>query len=68
MNKNTISRVVALTLSTGVTFGVTETFAAEDSAADDQKITITGSRIKRVDMEGATPVTVITAEDIDADD
>ena len=51
---------------------------AQDSAGQDaeqnqetqqtstlDKVTVTGSRIKRVEIEGATPVTVITRDDID---
>ncbi|TQV85474.1 TonB-dependent receptor plug domain-containing protein [Aliikangiella coralliicola] len=38
--------------------------AAEESE-DDQKIVITGSRIKRIDAQGASPVVVITREDMD---
>ena len=30
------------------------------------RVTVTGSRIKTVDIEGATPTTVITRADIDA--
>ena len=38
--------------------------AAEEAGADDkvERIEVTGSRIKRTDMESASPVTVITAE------
>ena len=37
---------------------------ATPAAAQEQRIEITGSAIKRVDAEGALPVTVITREDI----
>lgn len=40
------------------------TFAAEEEG-DEQKITITGSRIKRTDVEGSSPITVISREEID---
>lgn len=39
--------------------------AQEDEAADLERVTVTGSRIKRTDIEGALPVTVITRDDID---
>ncbi|WP_115718039.1 TonB-dependent receptor [Gallaecimonas mangrovi] len=42
-------------------------FAADDSSSSDsnvEKITVTGSRIKRTDMETASPVSIITAADI----
>ncbi|NRA84280.1 MAG: TonB-dependent receptor [Gammaproteobacteria bacterium] len=41
------------------------TFAAEQVAEQAvERIAVTGSRIKRVDMEGASPITVITAESL----
>ncbi|WP_185964413.1 TonB-dependent receptor domain-containing protein [Aliikangiella marina] len=41
------------------------TYAAEEEEeASEQRVTITGSRIKRTDIEGANPVTIITNEDI----
>ncbi|KIO37411.1 TonB-dependent receptor [Shewanella sp. cp20] len=40
-------------------------FAADEQAADKvERIEVTGSRIKRSDLEGASPVTTITAEDM----
>ena len=39
--------------------------AQEDEAADLERVTVTGSRIKRTDIEGALPVTVITRDEID---
>ncbi|MCL1042188.1 TonB-dependent receptor [Shewanella marisflavi] len=40
-------------------------FAADEEAADKvERIEVTGSRIKRSDLEGASPVTTITAEDM----
>jgi len=39
---------------------------ATDNVAVQQKITVTGSRIKRLDFEGPLPVTVIDREEIDA--
>ena len=39
---------------------------AQDDIAVQQKVTVTGSRIKRVDIEGPSPITVISREDIDA--
>jgi iron complex outermembrane receptor protein len=62
-------------LATGAGFGLiaTDTAIAQsdsgDQATDDvavqQKITVTGSRIKRLDFEGPLPVTVIDREAID---
>ncbi len=47
-------------------FSSVQAVAAEDSASDIEKIQVTGSRIKRADMETASPVTLIGAEDIKA--
>ncbi|MGL4475998.1 MAG: TonB-dependent receptor plug domain-containing protein, partial [Shewanella sp.] len=53
---------VALLSSAGVAaFGVGSAVAAEEKI---ERIEVTGSSIKRIDMEGALPVTVITNEDI----
>ncbi|WP_372767010.1 TonB-dependent receptor domain-containing protein [Pseudoalteromonas sp.] len=40
--------------------------AEEEAAAQVERIEVTGSRIKRVDMEGAVPVTVLNAVDLEA--
>lgn len=53
-----ISGVTATTLST---FGV---FAAEEDGAKVERIEVTGSRIKRTDMETTVPITVLSREDI----
>jgi len=37
---------------------------AASAAADDQRVEVTGSRIKQIDAEGASPVQVIKREDI----
>jgi outer membrane receptor protein involved in Fe transport len=43
----------------------TSAFSAEEAAEEEiEKIEVTGSRIKRTDLEGASPVTVITVEDM----
>ena len=47
----------------------TETSAPASAASDDEveltKISVTGSRIKRTDLEGPQPLVVITSDDID---
>ncbi len=58
-----LSTAVAVAL--GSSFASTAAYANEDSVEKLEKIQVTGSRISRVDVEGATPVTVITREDID---
>ncbi|EGI72260.1 TonB-dependent receptor [Pseudoalteromonas distincta] len=47
-------------------FSSVQVLAAEDSAQAIEKIQVTGSRIKRSDMENASPVTIIGADDIKA--
>jgi outer membrane receptor protein involved in Fe transport len=43
----------------------TESDDSDEDVTDVGRVTVTGSRIKRIDIEGATPVTVITRTDID---
>jgi outer membrane receptor protein involved in Fe transport len=40
-------------------------YSAEESAEKIEKIQVTGSRIKRVDMETSSPIQITTAEDIE---
>lgn len=42
----------------------TQAFSAEETAEDVERIEVTGSRIKRADMEGANPVQVITRQEL----
>ena len=48
-------------------FSVSNTAFAEEVGADVERIAVTGSRIQRQDMETASPVTVIGAEEIRAE-
>jgi len=50
---------------TGVGVGTTSMAVAQDDVAVQEKVTVTGSRIKRVDVEGPQPLTIITREEID---
>lgn len=67
MLSNKVSKAVrlALALSAASTaaFSV-NTFADESGAEEVERIEVTGSRIKRTDIEGAAPITTITADDI----
>jgi iron complex outermembrane receptor protein len=54
-----------LAAGTGATVGLSGAAVAQDDVAVQQKITVTGSRIKRVDFEGPQPLTVIDREAID---
>lgn len=62
---NLVAKAVRYALATGMaaTFVATPAFAADE---EEDKIVITGSRIKRVDVEGPSPITVIDREAIDA--
>lgn len=69
MKRNKLYSVIqsslALSLATCITTTVYAQEAEEDEAAELDKVLVTGSRIKRVDVETAQPVTIITREDID---
>lgn len=64
MKFNQIAKLVSLACSGAMAFTAPAVLAAEDGADTVERISITGSRIKRVDMEGASPVTTITADDM----
>ena len=72
MNNNNLllRRPLALALATAVcTLFAPTVFAQNDDAAEEaselDKIVVTGSRIKRAQVEGPAPVTIITREQID---
>jgi iron complex outermembrane recepter protein len=62
---NAVRTALFATAAAGVIAAPT-TFAAEgdEAAADEQKVTITGSRIKRTDIETASLVSITPAEEI----
>jgi len=64
--RNPIARAVSVALLAGVAFTLTSPIQAaeEETAKEERKIVVTGSRIKRSQVEGAKPITVITADDI----
>ncbi|GAA4358740.1 TonB-dependent receptor [Kangiella marina] len=69
-NKTMIAKAVKVALYSGfaasLAVGAPATFAAEEEeGAEAEKIVVTGSRLKRTDVEGALPVTVIDREQID---
>jgi outer membrane receptor protein involved in Fe transport len=67
--RNPIARAVRVALLAGISapvFSLPVAYAEEAEAEDENKITVTGSRLKKADIEGAAPITVITAEDIEA--
>ncbi|MBU2114023.1 MAG: TonB-dependent receptor [Gammaproteobacteria bacterium] len=66
---NKLSKAVRLAIAFGAVsataFTASVTAAEEDESAKVERIEVTGSRIKRTDMEGALPVTVIDRESIE---
>ncbi|WP_372015589.1 TonB-dependent receptor plug domain-containing protein [Pseudoxanthomonas sp. 10H] len=71
MNRNLLSDAVRYGLMAGLVGAVTAPAAFAQDAGQEQeastldRIEVTGSRIKRADIEGALPVTVISREDIE---
>jgi len=67
-NNSKVAKSIRLALMMGAAATAsisTAAFSAEEAADDEiEKIEVTGSRIKRSDLEGASPVTVITTEDM----
>ena len=64
MRMRQLPLAVVKTLGVGVSVGFAATVAAQ-APQTVQKIEVTGSNIKRVDIEGPTPVVVIRREDIE---
>ena len=66
---NKLNKAVRLAIAFGAAsataFTASVTAAEEDESAKVERIEITGSRIKRTDLEGALPVTVIDREAIE---
>ncbi len=64
MKSKNLAQVILLTCFAGAVFAQTPP-ASTPPAAKVEKIEVTGSSIKRVQSEGATPLQIITKEDID---
>lgn len=67
MNITKMNKAIKVAIAFGtVTSGmlVTNAAMAEESAKDVERIQVTGSRIKRTDIESATPISVITADEL----
>ena len=66
-SNNKVAKAVRLAMMFGAATAVSvPAFAAEEAegATDVERIQVTGSRIKRADLESASPVTIVTAADI----
>ena len=69
IDNNTVRGAVRYALAAGVAAsfaGVPAVVLTQDDVAVQDKVTVTGSRIKRVDIEGPSPASVISREDIAA--
>ncbi|WP_394393131.1 TonB-dependent receptor [Shewanella woodyi] len=69
-SRNKLATAIKLGLIASVsstTFTVSNTAFAAEAGADVERIAVTGSRIQRQDMETASPVTVIGADEIRAE-
>ncbi|QIR14135.1 TonB-dependent receptor [Shewanella aestuarii] len=69
MHKNVLANSVRLALISGAAaaaFSAPVAFAAEEDGAKVERIEVTGSRIKRTDLETSSPVTVMDATEIKA--
>ena len=64
IRKKQLNRVVAQALGAGLAVSVFALGAQAQQAQKVEKIEVTGSNIKRVDIETAAPIQVITAEEI----
>ncbi|MGR2766504.1 TonB-dependent receptor plug domain-containing protein [Photobacterium ganghwense] len=66
MNRKTTALSVAISLALGTGFLTSAAHAEEQQVEQLQKMKVTGSRISTTDMEGPSPVTVITSKDIES--
>lgn len=64
IKRKTLPRALIQALGTGVAISVVATAAHAQQAQRVEKIEVTGTNIKRVDTETASPVTIITREEI----
>jgi len=71
-SNNKLSKAVRLAIAFGAASAVTGTAVAQQAQSDEassarvERIEVTGSRIKRADMETASPISVIGRADIEA--
>ncbi|EKE68748.1 TonB-dependent receptor plug domain-containing protein [Gallaecimonas xiamenensis] len=64
MSKTITSKAVRWALFAGASVTVAAPVLAADDGSDLERIEVTGSRIKRTDMETASPVSIISAKDL----
>ena len=68
-NRNPLASAISCVLGAGMVASLAVTaspvLAQDEEAADLDRIQVTGSRITRAEVEGASPVTIISREDIE---
>jgi iron complex outermembrane receptor protein len=64
MMEKVLSRSIRLMCVSGVAFGMHAAYAQEAQTAPLQRVEVTGSRIRQVDLETAQPIQVMTQEQI----
>jgi iron complex outermembrane receptor protein len=64
MMEKVLSRSIRLMCVSGVAFGMHAAYAQETQTAPLQRVEVTGSRIRQVDLETAQPIQVMTQEQI----
>lgn len=62
---NQVRALVHAALGTGLLAGAAPAFPADEEPAELERVEVTGSRIKRVQVEGAAPVVTIAAVDME---
>ena len=65
METTLLRKAITAALYGGAAFALPAAVLAQDSATELDRIEVTGSRIKRVDIEGPNPVTVIERADLE---
>ena len=67
-NNNKVAKAIRIAMMIGagsaLSFSNTALSAEESASEEVERIQVTGSRLKRTDMESASPVTIITAADL----
>lgn len=63
--RTVLASAVALVCSFAYTHTVEAANSSENDESNSERIEVTGSRLKQIDIEGASPITVLTADDLE---
>jgi iron complex outermembrane receptor protein len=64
-NNSKVAKAIRVAMMFGATAAISApTFAAEEGVEEVERIQVTGSSIKRTDLEGALPIVTVSADDI----